>query len=213
MAYEDSGIRYRKGSHTHRIVCEDLEASHKLRFRKGATTVGLPLVATDDDDASDIRIFDGTDIKCLARYGSDVTHDVFVWDQYPDDNWNGYSITCGYTGAPEIYYGYINQPRSDLPYLNLYCYQYWGIADLDIYNAGESWDESTLTWNNQPALGSFIKTVANADFAWGTWIKINIGTDLTNGIVLRSSIESGVDRQYFTFFPSEYWLNPYWSKY
>lgn len=67
-AYNDSGIRYRKGDTTYKIGCMDLESSHKLRFRKGSTTVGLPLVAITDGDASPWRIHDGSDIKAVAKY-------------------------------------------------------------------------------------------------------------------------------------------------
>ena len=65
-AYDDSGLRYRKGDTTYKIACEDLGA-HKLRFRKGAIIVGIPLVATDDSDASPIRIYDGSNVKALPE--------------------------------------------------------------------------------------------------------------------------------------------------
>ncbi len=65
--YIDSGIRYYDGA-VKSIAAETLTASHKLRFNKGGTIVGLPLVATTDTTASKIRIYDGSAVKSLALY-------------------------------------------------------------------------------------------------------------------------------------------------
>lgn len=67
-AYDDSGIRYCRNSVSMAIACEELQASHRLRFRKGGVTVGLPLVNVGDENASPWRIHDGTGIKAVARY-------------------------------------------------------------------------------------------------------------------------------------------------
>lgn len=67
-AYDDSGLRYCRNSVPVAIACEDLKSSHKLRFRKGSVTVGLPLVNVGDENASPWRIYDGTGIKAVARY-------------------------------------------------------------------------------------------------------------------------------------------------
>jgi hypothetical protein len=66
--YEDIGIRYRSGSTTYIIAGEELLSTHKLRIRKGSTTYGIPLVATNDASASPIRIYDGSAVKALAKY-------------------------------------------------------------------------------------------------------------------------------------------------
>ena len=42
--------------------------NHPLRVRKGGVTYGLELVATDDPNASGIRIKTGTGIKAIRRY-------------------------------------------------------------------------------------------------------------------------------------------------
>lgn len=42
--------------------------SHPLRFRKGETTYGIELVATDDPNASAIRIKTGAGIKAIRKY-------------------------------------------------------------------------------------------------------------------------------------------------
>lgn len=60
------GIRIYTSSGIIKIQAETL-SGHKLRVRKGGTTYGIPLVATDHADASKIRIYDGSDIKALAK--------------------------------------------------------------------------------------------------------------------------------------------------
>jgi hypothetical protein len=65
--YMDIGIRIRKSSQTIKIGVKGLEASHKLRIRKGGTTYGIPLLSTGDGDASPIRIYDGSAIKALPK--------------------------------------------------------------------------------------------------------------------------------------------------
>ena len=64
--YTDIGLRI-KGSSTVTIGGETLDSSHKLRFRKGTTTYGIPLLATTDLDASGLRIYDGSAVKALPK--------------------------------------------------------------------------------------------------------------------------------------------------
>ena len=63
----DIGIRIRTSSGTIKIGVKDLVATHKLRIRKGGTTYGIPLLATNDPNASPIRIYDGSAIKSLPE--------------------------------------------------------------------------------------------------------------------------------------------------
>lgn len=66
--YIDSGIRYTNAaSQVKTIAAETLTASHKFRFNKGGTIVGLPLVATDASNAASIRVHDGTEVKSLVN--------------------------------------------------------------------------------------------------------------------------------------------------
>ena len=66
--HDDSGIRNQKSDSIVSIACEPLIASHKLRFRKGDTTVGIPLVQTTDSQASPLRIYDGSSVKAVMKY-------------------------------------------------------------------------------------------------------------------------------------------------
>jgi len=49
------------------IVGETLDATHKVRFNKNGTIIGLPLVATDNALASKVRIYDGAAVKSLVK--------------------------------------------------------------------------------------------------------------------------------------------------
>ncbi len=68
----DCGFRYYQGGTAKKISAEVLIASHKLRIRKGGAvtgaTYGIPLVATNDSNASPIRIYDGASIKSIKKY-------------------------------------------------------------------------------------------------------------------------------------------------
>jgi hypothetical protein len=63
--YTDIGLRFRTGTATIKIGVQALDG-HKLRIRKGATTYGIPLVATSDPNASKIRFRDGATTKALV---------------------------------------------------------------------------------------------------------------------------------------------------
>jgi hypothetical protein len=66
--YIDIGLRIRtSGSVTRIIGGKTLDSSHKLRFRNGATTYGIPLIATGGADDSGIRIYDGAGVKTVPK--------------------------------------------------------------------------------------------------------------------------------------------------
>ena len=65
--YFDIGLRIRTSTATIKIGVLDLEATHKLRIRKGNTTYGIPLLATTDAEASGLRIYDGSAVKALPK--------------------------------------------------------------------------------------------------------------------------------------------------
>jgi hypothetical protein len=67
--YIDIGLRVNKSDDTVVTVgaAYELNATHKLRIRKGSTTYGIPLVATTDADASGLRIYDGAAVKSLPK--------------------------------------------------------------------------------------------------------------------------------------------------
>lgn len=62
----DIGIRVRTAGGTIKIGAEPLDG-HKLRIRKGDTTYGIPLLATNDANASPVRIYDGANVKSLPE--------------------------------------------------------------------------------------------------------------------------------------------------
>jgi hypothetical protein len=62
-SYSDIGLRV----YNHSIGVETLESSHKLRVNKAGTIYGIPLLATDDSNATPVRIFDGSAVKALPK--------------------------------------------------------------------------------------------------------------------------------------------------
>ena len=62
-AVVDSGIRM--GAEV--IGCDTLNSTHKLRFCKNGTILGLPLVDTTDTHASKVRIYSGSAVKSLVK--------------------------------------------------------------------------------------------------------------------------------------------------
>lgn len=67
VAYTDIGLRIRTSTATIKIGVQTLDATHKLRIRKGDTTYGIPLLALDDPSASGLRIYDGANVKALPK--------------------------------------------------------------------------------------------------------------------------------------------------
>jgi len=65
--YLDIGLRVKKPGETIKIGVKRLGSSHKLRIRKGNISYGIPLLDSDDGDASPIRIYDGSTVKALPR--------------------------------------------------------------------------------------------------------------------------------------------------
>jgi len=65
--YIDIGLRIKTSNGIIKIGCKTLEGAHKLRIRKGGTTYGIPLLATDDASASGVRIFDGSTVKAIKK--------------------------------------------------------------------------------------------------------------------------------------------------
>jgi len=70
IPYIDIGVRVKGSASIIKIAGETLTGSHKVRFRKGNTTYGIPLVATNDENASPIRVYDGSGVKALRKLSS-----------------------------------------------------------------------------------------------------------------------------------------------
>lgn len=66
VSYTDIGIRLKPAGSTLKIGTQTL-AGHALRIRKGATTYGIPLIATNDGSACGFRIYDGSAVKSIPK--------------------------------------------------------------------------------------------------------------------------------------------------
>jgi len=64
--YDDIGLRFKNSTTTANIGVQNLDG-HKLRVRKGSTTYGIPLIVPGSDGDSNIRIYDGSDIKSIPE--------------------------------------------------------------------------------------------------------------------------------------------------
>lgn len=67
LPYQDVGLRVYDGSGVIKIAGETLDG-HKLRFRQGATTYGIPLGTPGEASDSGVRVYDGSAVKCLKEY-------------------------------------------------------------------------------------------------------------------------------------------------
>jgi hypothetical protein len=65
FSYTDINLKYYDGDTIRNIGVETLNTTHKLRVRKGAVTYGIPLIATGDTDACNLRIRDGGTTKSV----------------------------------------------------------------------------------------------------------------------------------------------------
>jgi len=65
--YVDAGLKIYNGSNVIKIGCKTLGATDKLRIRKENLTYGIPLLETNDADASPVRIYTGNETKALPK--------------------------------------------------------------------------------------------------------------------------------------------------
>lgn len=122
----DIGIRSRKATETIKIGVKTLEAYDKLRIRKGSKTYGISLVATDNPNASPIRIYSGPPVVNLVIE-------------------NGVSHECNYTGTGKnaIYGTCPNTYDEDFAtHYGIISYHTSGVGPKDV----ESSMESIHTW-------------------------------------------------------------------
>lgn len=77
IAHTDIGLRIKSSTEIIKIGVLPLEATHKLRVRKGDTTYGIPLLETNDPFASAVRVCDGNALINLAKQeGDGIAHSV-----------------------------------------------------------------------------------------------------------------------------------------
>ena len=101
-------------------------------------------------------------------FASTNIHAPFVQDVYtdqanPDLNWQGQSDNKFRTKTGNSFYTFINFNLSSLPsdvaIDSVILHSYMTCADAhtaNVYLVPNNWSESTITWNNQPALGSIL---------------------------------------------------------
>lgn len=65
-SYADIGLRIRAGASTIKVGTLAV-GTNALRIRKGATTYGIPLIATNDGSACGFRIYDGSAVKSIPE--------------------------------------------------------------------------------------------------------------------------------------------------
>ncbi|MCD4824315.1 MAG: DNRLRE domain-containing protein [Phycisphaerae bacterium] len=101
--------------------------------------------------------------------------------------------------------------------LSLYKYGHYGtvVVDATLYQITESWDESTLTYNDEPSYGS--TAIASRSMTggetngWKTWEDTNLtslvqdwydGTTTNYGLVLR--VQTNIGNSNIAFYSSDY---------
>lgn len=114
-----------------------------------------------------------------------LIEDTYVDDKHPDNN---YATTSSMEVKSNLYFGVRQIERAYLKCspnktLHLYCIALrldTPIMEIREVNP-DSYDVTTLTWNNQPALGNQVSTFTNVP--GGQWLSIPTGT--TGAICLK----------------------------
>jgi pectate lyase len=52
-------------------------------------------------------------------------------------------------------------------------------AELKIFSTAPDWDEATITWNRQPALGALVAQIAPVAMPLGSWVELDLGQAIT----------------------------------
>lgn len=108
--------------------------------------------------------------------------DAYVFENQPDTNYGmdpEVHIGRDYSASNSRIYGYIQLNTSAFPhssenfrvYLKMYSLGYDDAIDQDYFRAYpilESWNETTITWNNRPEVGLSLHQRHGMDYAWGT---------------------------------------------
>lgn len=141
-----------------------------------------------------------------------VAADTFAEKSTPDGNWGDWS----YLGAQKVAgqdkaIAFIKRPADDVHTLHLHvAFQQgngWSYNQtLEIWEVTEDWDEYTLTWNNQPALGT-IQAVKVVPLGNGVWIDFVVGDVASVAIKV---IEANGDISFHSREYDEGW-EPYWT--
>lgn len=134
-------------------------------------------------------------IVCLAGVATadeatlEVTKDTDIWSVDPDGNggdWKWFDLRGGIDTEERARslvafdLSPIMGMTVNMSILRLYAIETeWGMSGghAEIYRAADSWDEMTVTWNNQPAENKDIRYVHTLPDPIGTWAQLEV-TDI-----------------------------------
>lgn len=120
--------------------------------------------------------------------------DSFTYALYPDTKYGGANqVSVRNRGGNEVQYGYMKTNLNNPSYVHvLVRYSFGTTGPISVYVGGE-WEEVTLTWNNQPPLGSFITSFSIPE-GFTSWISIPVNGN-KNIVFLAQQIGSGDSRR------------------
>lgn len=140
-----------------------------------------------------------------------IIGDSFVTHEDPDANYGGDATIDIYVASGEVPYEltrlWLKTPGEGSKTLYLYCRAISVFGDLvreiGVYQQlPGSWAENTITWNNQPAIGSKITSFSSADLSVDTWLAIPIGTADSVCIKFEDESEPSVGKSTYADFHS-----------
>lgn len=106
--------------------------------------------------------------------------DTTIKSNYPDTNFG--TVAQFYANARPVLKGLVRFTVSGLGQnsvaqarLRLYVSDASPSAGLTVSNTAPSWDETTVTWNTQPAPGAQVAALAPQPMALGTWVEVDLG--------------------------------------
>ena len=110
-------------------------------------------------------------IPVSSSYASNIypIHDSWVEAEYPSDN-HGYDTSLRVKSDSRTRRSYLRFDLSSIPngktVATVKLYLYCTLADANpnvqvyVHGTGDNWDESSITWNNAPAVGSLITSIS-----------------------------------------------------
>jgi len=150
----------------------------------------------DDTDASKLTT-DGDGIvrnalawlarenKCGTTVNLYAIDDTTTMESYPDTNYGVHEYIETYNNQYSPKRGYIKFDLSQLPPwciienagLNMYLtftLEDPNNCDWGFYEMGDSWDEMSMTWNNQPSMGNLISSHSYSTNLWHEYTSANL---------------------------------------
>jgi len=156
--------------------------------------------------------------------------DAYVTEKYPDNNFgNSTALHVGYYSS--LHSKYLSYLYFDMDFflptnavvtsafLRLHQYDFTGTETIpiDLYRVTSDWEESNITWNNQPDSSSDVEYTTNVSSSSGTWSSWSIrdlvkawldGSNVNYGILLKSVNEPATNMASFVSSDSSDALSP-----